>query len=134
MKTCRVSYIPLILLSSNGVAFLRLKTLIALRKMPNPQSLFKPDISSAFAKLSKAERLYAYYMSQAAWACAPIAQQQKSPESRPLFSLINEIGKRCGCNWEELSRRTGASSIAVETFLDFSARVLSGMGNYEVGN
>lgn len=49
------------------------------------------EAKQAFEGLSERERLYAHFLGRASWEGAPICLLQTSPESAPLFLLIQRL-------------------------------------------
>lgn len=62
--------------------------------VPLDTPISKLDASQAFQGLTTKEKLYCHYLSKAAWAGGYICLFQTSPESVPLFLLLQELFKR----------------------------------------
>lgn len=56
--------------------------------MNSKLNISKLCIGNSFKQLSLREMMYAYYLSQAAWAGAKITMKQRSPESIKIFNLL----------------------------------------------
>ena len=52
------------------------------------------EASQAFKGLTEKEKLYCHYLSRAAWEGGYICLLQTSPESVPLFLLLQELFRR----------------------------------------
>ncbi|KAK3378713.1 peptidase family M49-domain-containing protein [Lasiosphaeria ovina] len=88
--------------------------------------------SAVFTQLTPQERLYAHYLSKAAWAGAEITQRQVSPESPTIFQLALELHRSCDGDWARLlaSPDDEKSRNELDRFLTYLALVLYNMGNY----
>ena len=64
---------------------------ISLYTLPNNQPVVFLECTTAFNALTSCEKLYAHYLSQAAWNGNLITFVQTSPESPLLFVLIHKI-------------------------------------------
>ena len=56
--------------------------------IPVSTNIHRIECKSAWAQLSKRERMYAYYMSRAAWEGSKICYFQRSYEAPALFVLF----------------------------------------------
>ena len=59
--------------------------------VPADTPVSKLDAKEAFEGLSEKERLYAHYLCRASWEAAPICLLQTSPESAPVFLLLQRV-------------------------------------------
>ncbi|KAJ8125072.1 hypothetical protein O1611_g8568 [Lasiodiplodia mahajangana] len=89
------------------------------------------EIQDAFSALTKRERLQIYYATRAALACSKIALEQVSPESPIVLDIVAELGRACGCNWTRLASTVGIDTQAIQQFLQYAARIVNSLGNYE---
>ena len=62
--------------------------------VPLDTPISKLEASQAFKGLTNKERLYCHYLSRAAWEGGYICLLQTSPESVPLFLLLQELFNR----------------------------------------
>ncbi|KAF2477130.1 peptidase M49, dipeptidyl-peptidase III [Lindgomyces ingoldianus] len=88
------------------------------------------SIGKAFSSLSPREKLYAHYLSRAAWHGTRIILRQVSPESIGIFDFILEVFASCSGNWDSLVEEASISSGDLDTFLEYAATFLSNIGNY----
>ena len=94
------------------------------------------SVRNAFDGLTVKEKLYAHYMSKAAWSGARIILRQVSPEANDVFDLIMELHKCCQARlsgrWADIGAALNVSTEEVDAFLNFAANFLSNVGNYYV--
>lgn len=88
------------------------------------------EATTAFEGLSKQEKLYAYWMAQAAWRGAMICSAQVSVESPEIFDLVLRVGMKHPQRLRIAAQRAGIRDDDLARFDDYSARVLSNHGNY----
>lgn len=91
-------------------------------------------VKDLFDSLTQREKLYAHYLSQAAWHGSRIILRQTSSEGTGIFDFILELHKACGGQWNKLIDQCGVTPEELDTFLDFSGLFLSNMGNYFASN
>ncbi len=66
----------------------------SLYTIPLDTPISKLEASQAFKGLTPKEKLYCHFLSRASWAGSYICLFQTSPESVPLFLLLQELFKR----------------------------------------
>lgn len=59
--------------------------------IPLTTNVHKIECAQAWSQLAKKERMYAYYMSRAAWEGSKICYFQRSYESPALFVLLQLV-------------------------------------------
>lgn len=62
--------------------------------LPNDIGISVLDCAEAFRLLSTKEKLYAHYISRAAWYGGLVVLLQTSPESPPIYVLLQKIFRK----------------------------------------
>nr|XP_046265769.1 dipeptidyl peptidase 3 isoform X2 [Scatophagus argus] len=100
--------------------------------LPNDIGVSQLDCSEAFRLLSPQEKLYAHYMSRAAWYGGLVVLLQTSPESADIFVLLQRIfRKQTPAQLEQVATAAGLSAEEYQAFLVYAAGLYANMGNYK---
>ncbi len=118
--------------------------------VPLDTPISKLEASQAFKGLTNKERLYCHYLSRAAWEGGYICLLQTSPESVPLFLLLQELFNRQSVSslravvkdsftdeeFKVTKSRLGDTydkflSFCPQGFLVYACAVFTNMGNYK---
>uniref|UniRef100_A0A8C2WZA8 Dipeptidyl peptidase 3 n=1 Tax=Cyclopterus lumpus TaxID=8103 RepID=A0A8C2WZA8_CYCLU len=111
---------------------LKLKMVDSQYYLPNEIGVASLDCSEAFRLLSPQEKMYAHYLSRAAWYGGLAVLLQTSPESADIFVLLQRIfRKQTPAQLEQVATTTGISSEEYQAFLVYAAGLYANMGNYK---
>jgi dipeptidyl-peptidase-3 len=94
--------------------------------------IYQLVIKPLFDRLTTQEKLYAHYMSKAAWYGSRILWQQTSPEGPLIFDFVIALYRACDGQWARLADESGVTPDELDEFLNYSALFLSNMGNFYV--
>ncbi|KAL7340779.1 aflatoxin-detoxifizyme [Rhodotorula toruloides] len=89
-------------------------------------------IADSFKALTREEKLYAHYISQASWAGGRIIQRQTTPTAERLCDLVIatfSAAKGKAADLEALKAKSGVSDEDWNELLAYSAQVLSNLSN-----
>uniref|UniRef100_H3DLJ9 Dipeptidyl peptidase 3 n=1 Tax=Tetraodon nigroviridis TaxID=99883 RepID=H3DLJ9_TETNG len=100
--------------------------------LPNDVGVSALDCAEAFRLLSPQEKMYAHYMSRAAWYGGLAVLLQTSPESADIFVLLQRIfRKQTPAQLEPVATAAGLSPEEYQAFLVYAAGLYANMGNYK---
>ncbi|XP_069036565.1 dipeptidyl peptidase 3 [Lepisosteus oculatus] len=100
--------------------------------LPNDVGIAALDCAEAFRLLSPREQLYAHYVSRAAWYGGLAVLLQTSPESTPVYVLLQRLLRRQPpAELEGVATAAGLTPEEFQAFLVYAAGVYSNMGNYK---
>uniref|UniRef100_A0A671VKD4 Dipeptidyl peptidase 3 n=1 Tax=Sparus aurata TaxID=8175 RepID=A0A671VKD4_SPAAU len=111
---------------------LRLKMVDSQYYLPNDIGVSALDCGEAFRLLSPQEKMYAHYLSRAAWYGGLAVLLQTSPESANIFVLLQKIfRKQTPAQLEQVATAAGLSAEEYQAFLVYAAGLYANMGNYK---
>ncbi|EGP91460.1 uncharacterized protein MYCGRDRAFT_66700 [Zymoseptoria tritici IPO323] len=84
-----------------------------------------------FEALNQQERLYAHYISRAAFAGTRVNLRQVSPESEEIYDFILALHSASNGDWKKLQSQAGISDEDLQHFLNYAAQFLGNTGNYK---
>ncbi|XP_076131405.1 dipeptidyl peptidase 3 isoform X1 [Alosa pseudoharengus] len=100
--------------------------------LPNSISISKLDCKEAFGLLSAKEKLYAHYISRAAWYGGLVVLLQTSPESPTIYVLLQKLfRKQTQAELEKVASEAGLSPEEYQAVLVYAAGFYANMGNYK---
>ncbi|KAI4915279.1 hypothetical protein J4E85_010404 [Alternaria conjuncta] len=87
-------------------------------------------IKPLFDSLPPRDKLYAHYLSQAAWKGARIILRQTSLESEAIFNFIIEAYRACEGEWSQFEEVCAVTGDEVKAFLSYAGLFLYNLGNF----
>uniref|UniRef100_V9KGU9 Dipeptidyl peptidase 3 n=1 Tax=Callorhinchus milii TaxID=7868 RepID=V9KGU9_CALMI len=100
--------------------------------LPNDVGISLLDCREAFNLLSKEEKLYAHYLSQAAWYGGLVVLLQTSPESPTIYVLLQKLfAAQPLSELQATATEVGLTADEHQAFLVYAAGIYSNMGNYK---
>ncbi|XP_063059784.1 dipeptidyl peptidase 3 [Engraulis encrasicolus] len=100
--------------------------------LPNNIRISKLDCKEAYELLSPKEKLYAHYLSRAAWYGGLVVLVQTSPESPAIYALLQKLfRKQTPAELERVATEAGLSSEEYQALLVYAAGFYANMGNYK---
>ncbi|KAK2828168.1 hypothetical protein Q5P01_019202 [Channa striata] len=118
--------------SLSPVLTIRLRMVDSQYYLPNDIGISKLDCGEAFRLLSPQEKMYAHYLSRAAWYGSLAVLLQTSPESANIFVLLQRIfRKQNPAQLEKVATEAGLTSDEYKAFLVYAAGLYANMGNYK---
>ena len=89
-------------------------------------------IKPLFDSLPPRDKLYAHYLSQAAWHGARIVLRQTSLESEDIFDFIIKAYHECEGEWSQFEGVCTVTDDEVKAFLSYAGLFLYNLGNFYV--
>ncbi|XP_068600106.1 dipeptidyl peptidase 3-like [Brachionichthys hirsutus] len=100
--------------------------------LPNDVTFAALDCAESFRLLSPQEKLYAHYMSRAAWYGGLVVLLQTSPESANIFVLLQRMfRKQTPAQLEQVAAAAGLSVEEFQAFVVYASGLFANMGNYK---
>uniref|UniRef100_A0A1B6CRG2 Dipeptidyl peptidase 3 n=1 Tax=Clastoptera arizonana TaxID=38151 RepID=A0A1B6CRG2_9HEMI len=99
--------------------------------LPNDQPIVDLECETAFNALTDKEKLYAHYLSQAAWAGSFITALQTSPESPLILELLLRVVSTQSIEDFKKSALNVVSESDFTAFLVYTSGIFANCGNYK---
>lgn len=99
------------------------------QQLPSGTTINQLGILEVFNGLSQRDKLFAHYLSRAAWHGSRIILRQTSAEGNAIFDFILELHRACDGQWQDLVHMCKVEQEAINSFLEFSGTFLSKLNN-----
>ncbi|KAI4685081.1 hypothetical protein J4E81_008893 [Alternaria sp. BMP 2799] len=100
-------------------------------RVPDQASpIHRLTIKPLFDSLPPRDKLYAHYLSQAAWHGARIILRQTSSESVAIFDFIIRAYRACEGDWSQFEEPCAVTEDEVKAFLSYAGLFLYNLGNF----
>ncbi|KAL2042865.1 hypothetical protein N7G274_004625 [Stereocaulon virgatum] len=97
----------------------------------SPPTVVPLAIKPHFEALTNEQKLYAHYISRAAYHGTRIILRQVSPESESIYNLIISLHNYCSGTWSQLAKDAGIKDDELQHFLAYATQFLGNLGNYK---
>ncbi|KAF8474662.1 peptidase family M49-domain-containing protein [Kalaharituber pfeilii] len=97
----------------------------------SPPTICRLEVEPHFSNLQPNEKLYAHYISRAAFLGTRITMRQISPESEAIYDLIVGLYKAVEGDWDKLGKEIGVDPQNMKLWLEYAACFLGNAGNYK---
>ncbi|KAI4174744.1 MAG: hypothetical protein LQ343_002115 [Gyalolechia ehrenbergii] len=96
-----------------------------------PPTIVPLLVKPHFEALTHKQKLYAHYVSRAAFLGTRIVLRQVSPESEAIFDFILALHEACHGRWPDLQKAAGIDDEALTDFFNYATQFLGNSGNYK---
>ncbi|KAI1751939.1 putative dipeptidylpeptidase III [Xylaria castorea] len=96
--------------------------------------IYSLEIRVHYDALSDKQKLYAHWMSRAAFEGTRIILRQNAAKAETIFDLIVALHHHCDGDWKALGHSAGVTDAEIQYFLEYSSMFLTNLGNYAAFN